>query len=58
MKVTKVEFDADQRKCYVRLEDGSTLERVTSMTAQIQQGGVLEVTLTVLVLPTNAAVED
>lgn len=58
MKIVKVEFDADQRKCYVMLEDGSTLDRVTGMTAQIQQGGVLEVTLTVVVLPANAAVED
>lgn len=49
MKITKVEFDADPRKCAVILEDGSKLERVRDMACAISTGGMLEVTVTVLV---------
>ena len=58
MKITNVEFDADLTKCAVILEDGSKLERVRAVSAQAQVGGVLEVTITVVVLPANAAVEN
>lgn len=49
MKITKIEFDADPRKCAVILEDGSKLERIRDMACAITAGGVLEVTVTVLV---------
>lgn len=54
MKITKVEFDADPRKCAVILEDGSKLERVKDMACSISIGGLLEVTVTVVVPNTNA----
>ena len=49
MKITNVEFDADPRKCAVILEDGSKLERIKDMACAISVGGMLEVTVTVLV---------
>lgn len=54
MKITKVEFDADPRKCAVILEDGSKLEGIKDMACAISVGGALEVTVTVLVLNENA----
>lgn len=49
MKITKVVLSAERNMTAVYLEDGSRLERVTSIEAKTDTNGVCEVTIKALV---------